>query len=925
MAEQNVIIKITSDTAGAYYVNPSGTVDNVFTFTDIDSRKVSIIDQKGSYKLRFGGVLPGSNMLSRVQNIINTSAVKEVVFDYGDITLTGTLNCQGKKIVFKNGSKIIGTNTLNNGVLDCNLHNQCFTTGTTLTNFRSVRHALSPENFGALGNDSDETVILQKTSDTIITNPKMPRTVKLTSGKKYGTMGWVLHNWNGTRYDQYNINILGEPSAYETNPAYMPIIHTMNNNGFGINVQRATGFSIKGIGMQGNLNIPSATSRKEFYLRDFTTFASGVRDSQYSPHANLVIDAFRNTSVGGNPPDDGYPDWNGTVTTLNPSGLNWYRGPNGDQASGSSGGTMEDISLDGACVNIMVSPNGQSQQAENMTWKNIYANNCKIILAAGQRESKGCVLTNGYTIDRVHTIFDASTYGAQQGTLPYIKGFTQAGSVKRVVNMGTQHTVTFEDLYMEDLFELGNAFCNTGKILFKGCTFTFTLAETPTLIPYTHFSGANLKFESCLFRYYDDLFDKRLTFIGAGLFFDNCYFDAPPICSVGHDYVGHQRMVTSVFKNCYYGAGNSYLFGWDTLKGFKGARQDGSIACGHITVQNQNQSEFGVSSPFDRDMEIHECGGFELTTVLFTTLNYTVNDAARTATINAYITPGKYVLVEDSSSHFMVLGKATTFSSGLTTLVNVPLNIAGGTFTSTPYVIADYQRFKGRFTGIYTTGSPNITNIFGDVSVGEKDLFTGFEIYSYNSTTKVAVLTGNANFTSDGESYSPAVDFGTSTIRYMRKSPPVPGYYDGDTTKYFPGDIWVAEPIDGTGQPSTKRYICKVSGYINPTAISETKQSVWVEENLYSQFKQTGGPFTSNFNVVVGTGIMMNGILISPRTAPVTINIGTTTGGTDIANGIVVASGADKAFTFPFYTSATKTLYITGVTSSGSTVYYNIY
>lgn len=924
MAESTITFKTTVNTAGLYYLlDDADPIDNVYSFVDQDGRKVKMVNNKGPYVAREGGILPGSNMLTRLQAIFNTSAIKEIIFEYGDITITGNLDCNGKKVTFKNGSKIIGTNVLDNGILNCDIWSQCFTTSTTLTNFSSVRMEVSTENFGSKGDGvTEDSVALQKTSDSVIKNLKMPKNIRLFCGKRYNTYGWVLHNWNGTKYDQFSINIIGEKSAFSANPTQLPQLFGTNVNSFTLNVQRATGFHIQGVCFGGNLVLPGVSTQAEwvaYYKKPYATFLSDAivtaRDSRYSANTHLLIDGFRNTN--SLPPDGGFPDWNGTVTVQNPSGINWYRGLFPEAPAGSTGGVMEDLSFDGATLSVALSINGESQQCENMSFKNIYANNCKAVFAFCQRESKGCNIYGGYSIDRVHTVIDGINYGAGPGTLPDIEKYNFSGSVIQFVQGNVQFPVTFKSIYSEQCFRIGDLYTTGGMSTWDNCKLTFNTTTSPLLIPQTHFSGSNSNFKGGQVLYYDDNFNKRLIIQGEKIFFsDLVQLELPPIGTSGIDYPGSQRMVTVDIERCLYGSGTASLAGWPTLKGLIVSRNDGAIAHGNITVENQNEKNYG------RVLEKFECGGYDMVDTFISAVNFTVSDVARTATINTgYVPNGRYIFIYIAGK-YVVLGRVTGWSGSLLTVSDVPLNIPGGAGSSVYYGVSDYKRFKGRFTGVWTTESPNITNVFGDPTVLEKDDFSTYYILSYNAGTGVAVLSGNSAFTSAGEIYSGATPLGTETITYTRKAPPTAVYYNTETIKFFPGDIWVSAPIEGASTSSITKFRCTTSGYLFASNIGETKQSVW-EEIFDSEFKQNITS-TTDFAVVMPAGRFIKG-WIAKSTAGITLVTGTTNGGTDVDPGTPLTANVSEPIGYAKKYDSDTTLYFTGITGNGATVTVNFY
>jgi len=930
---------------------PSGaSIDNIFFFDSPTSGKYLSRIIEGSIRAANCGIYT-SNLATLNNTRLNAALahpdISTVVFDDpkgGSFNLSGSITGHKKTFVFRNNNFITGTNTIDEIVVDCHLKEQCFTIGTTLSNSTSVLNEFSTEHFGAVGNGSDETLILQWTSDTIIQNPTMPRTLKLFAHKTYGTQGWILHNWNGTEYDQFSIAINGEPNAFAGNPAYCAKIKCLNPNGFGINIQRATGTSIKGIIGEGCLIVASATDTIEFYKRDYWTYAStgnpvNVSDKQYAPHAFIVTEAFRMTN--SLPADGGYADWNGSAgpTAMNPAGVNWYRGGGIEQRAGSIGVTIEDISSNGFVVGFLCSPNGETQQSEDIVIRNWYGNNGKCVFAFCQRESKGCFIYGGESIDRINTVIDGRSYGAQQGTLPNMTGYTTAGSVKRFVLASAQHSLSFKDIYCENLFQIGAMYANPGMTEFRSCTFSFNV-ERPepglsNIYPDYHLDGFNTHFEGCVLRFYDDLFNKRLIIFGYGHTANKCFFDVPPITTAGHDFTGIQKLVGMHVTNSYWGTGINNLFGFPVLKGLLLVRQDNSIASGHITVEQGTPELYGSS------MEIYECGGYDEASFRFHpgdgSGSFTVDAASHTATVilrQPYINiagyiPGQYFLAYNDASvtKMYVLGKISEinilpdFADSTILLVDVPITVPDGAGFTDRWIVSDFNRLKSRFTGDYTNGSSSITNVFGAVMINEVDTWSGFRITNYDPGTGIADLSKNFAGISNVGLYSGAVKPNRKEeIIYERDLPP--DYGGGfnllDRTKYFPGDIWTWYRSD----VGKIKYKCTVSGYLFP-AVGE-KQSVWKQIDPASVFLQTATG-TSDFSVIIKAGTLIRGWLYSPRGVNMTITAGTTNFGTDKDPGTSIIDGTDTPFYSGFYASIDTTIYFNGITGSGGQLYLNFF
>jgi hypothetical protein len=139
-----------------------------------------------------------SNITTALQSALNTSGINEIVFNDGDYTISGTVTVPtGKRLVFYNKAKLIGTGTLNGGIIEADKKEQVFATTLTVTNLENAE--VSVVWFGAkaeyeynVGNGTDNLVPFQKAiasakvAGTVIV-PKIPQSV--TKGKWYHFSG----------------------------------------------------------------------------------------------------------------------------------------------------------------------------------------------------------------------------------------------------------------------------------------------------------------------------------------------------------------------------------------------------------------------------------------------------------------------------------------------------------------------------------------------------------------------------------------------------------------------------------------------------------------------------------------------------------------------------------------------------------------
>lgn len=208
----------------------------------------------------------------------------------------------------------------------------------------------------------------------------------------------------------------------------------------------------------------------------------GVRDSRYSPLAGIAIDA----TLGPVPPDGGYP------------GLTY----SGSGGGGSKNVVIENVSIDGFVVGLMVSP-GQTVQGEVVQFVNGLIHNCQVAYASGQPQTRSCAV-RGNDLQYCHTVFDGRMYGEGIGVPPQMT-HNSIVHVHRLLNFfDSRGSLSITDSYVEvfnTLGQFGNGFSSIKYILsLRGCQFKlFPLDAGTKFYPFLLETYAPTKFESCSF------------------------------------------------------------------------------------------------------------------------------------------------------------------------------------------------------------------------------------------------------------------------------------------------------------------------------------------------------------------------------------------------------------------------------------------
>ncbi|MGB8190709.1 MAG: glycosyl hydrolase family 28-related protein [Chitinophagaceae bacterium] len=873
---------------------PSGaSVDNIFYFNSPTSGKYLFRIADGSYRAAWAGILPGnsaSTNSSRLATLLGNTDIKEIVFDLPEesgIALTGTITINAGQILrFAGGNYITGTVTINGGIIDASYQQMIFDEDVTVNPEGVTGDMVSVKWFGALGDGSnDDQPSIQKAVDTIVANPSVTRNLYFPRGTYNIESQIIIYDWDGTNYQFVTINLIGQDAAHFNQITPEARIKTVGyTDTFAIGIQRARSMKIKGISVEGEFNPPfSDTDWKEYYERPYSTWASSysVRDSQHSPYAGICIDPFSFETV---PTYDEYP------------GLeDWYRGTGGDySASGSSGVIIEECRVYGFTVCVMMSPNGYSQQADNIIIRDCALEVCKAAVASGQRQSKDNFVMNAISWDRVHTLLDTITWGDQQGTAPYVNGWNIAGTVIQCFQVTAQHPVTFENMFGEQLYRIGDISTTVGPVQLRGCNFDFNRNTSPILYPHSHLFGANVEFDSCQMRYYEDLFDKRLYFKGTNISFNNCWFDLPPL---GQD----ERLLTGLkglsFKNCR--AGENLYIGYSEYSGYTVSPDRKIVAYGDITItdpasistyQNLRNAEI-----FIRAGSYHK-SAFSTVSQMATTVNSSARTASVTMTLSYQnlVAVGDYFLINNDD----LLGKvsAVNYSTGVISLVDVPLGMVSGNY----YIVCCYYELVGgAFVGDLSSGNSTISNVhFQDIlglpTVGSRVKIgpIGAIITAVGSNSITMNLNAGAN---ESGVWSPLFSLSQEEEQWL---------YTADLEPNgFPSYAYII-PQNAYWNVGIRRLQFTQAGYITPG--SGQPQAVWNPDT----FTLTGdGPHP------VSKGILS--FWVKPSTTLTTFDIGTAPSGSDVFSAPSSLAGGQwhGPLTF-YYNDAVDELNFSGISSS---------
>jgi hypothetical protein len=484
----------------------------------------------------------GTDQTSALQTAFNNAAYQGIIMDFqggGTITINGTLNCQGKTIVFRRGSMFNGTGTINNYYHESDMKQQCYATTLTINpNFCSMGKFSASWAWAGSG---DYQPSAQWAIDTVVRNQDKIKLVYFPTGSYTLNNTLDIYSWNGTDYTFVSIYLVADPP--QTGIAtYLVNLNFSFRDKYGINFQSCKGSGMTNILVTGGF-VPPFTNNATFYAYSFASYTDGVsRDSRYSPYSGVVIDAYSPSAPG----DGGYP---GKST--------WYRGSG--TLRGSTGVTIRNCFMTNWVCCIITSPNGSTQNAELVLIENCNFANYKCCIAGCQAQEKLNEVRHIQAWGTGHTFFCNQTYGAASPGNWYIEGVNLAGFNVQFLNgtSGGFFPSYFKNIYAEQIGKIG-VWSGSISDCMEDSLFDLAVPSFVGYFPDWAFSG-QLRFKNSTFRYYENL-GHRVSFQISGRSnlptFDGCKFEDVPYVFSGQEIVGTtEGLGNQLFINCTIGNG----------------------------------------------------------------------------------------------------------------------------------------------------------------------------------------------------------------------------------------------------------------------------------------------------------------------------------------------------------------------------------
>lgn len=363
------------------------------------------------------------------------------------------------------------------------------------------------------------------------------------------------------------LNLLGETHVWQSAPG--STIRCGFNDTFAIGLQLNKSSIIQGLTIIGKFQ-PQQTN---FWSTPFDKWGSGARDSRYSPYAGIVIDPFTNTK--GVPSDGGYP------------GLSSYYGKSPNAGTGGSTGVrIIDCVINNFVIAVCLSPNGETQNNEEVVINYLEASNCKTVVSGGQSQEKNNQLSHYSTWGGTHTVFSQGVYGSpgHAGNWNSDHGNLAGGVVQFIQSIATAWFPSHHDqIFAESLGQIGtvttqmNVHFSNSHIDFQETT--YGIGYQPIV-----YARGMVKFENCVLRYYNGAIPGYPIIIDGGIY-ENVTFGGLPVDTSSF----------AEFYNCNYDAyvGQGIRLG-HSRKNIRSGKKNRDIAysrCGDFSLRDSETWE----------------------------------------------------------------------------------------------------------------------------------------------------------------------------------------------------------------------------------------------------------------------------------------------------------------------------------------------
>ncbi len=638
--------------------------------------------------------------------------------------------------------------------------------------------------FGAKGdNVQNDTPYIQKACNVAIYDANLWPQVVFFPATTYRLESGILlkRDENGDKEPEgFSLELLGE-SGFPYGIESYSLLNCIHTDTFCFGIQLGKGIRIRKLYMQGQNSVTFANPYLAYTSSESSYVINGCRDNQYSPYSAIAIDPFGRT---------------GTVIEANR-----YPGYSAEYTAGhTNGGTtdvkIEDCRIHGWVCGVVLSPNGYTQNAEQIEIKRTRFGSCKVGIAPCQLQSRSVRVEDFTAWGDILYFVNCSLYGAGSGQLPHITGGNMAGNMKYMFfSNATVSTSYIDGLFAESLYAIGRI--STDVVSFNGFIFKFALPTSTEAVAQTILSSSKqINFFGCeLINSANAPNGRPLGFEVANLRLYGCTLDVPvqnlsPYVDDVHYDNCIFRHITGPVETKNYG----YSSGGRIISNNYVGKNGTPIAPGQeIMFQAQDAASVRNYGRVCRNaaftQRIEHVEGVNVT--------LTVNDANQTATFTSAV-PIRWNIATRSTCPVVIptfktnefgvncfpCGYVSNVTGSVVTISGLPIGFASGSYqinTVLPY------RYHEPCIGTTTNGSNVITDVrcFSAVTsvwrVGEMISGAGIPVGTYvtarDNTAKTIILSQNATATATGVDL---FDAPIITRAFANAQPTLQGWTKGD-------------------------------------------------------------------------------------------------------------------------------------------------
>jgi hypothetical protein len=626
-------------------------------------------------------ITTGTDQTSQLKDAISITPIGGVIdVKGGDLVIDSPIDFGGKVIKMESGTKMTGTGTISNVLVDANTQEQVFDPSLTFTNLVMGNSILSIKNFGATGNGvTNDQPAIQKAIETAIANNI--NTVFAPTGVYKCDAPVIMYRWDGTDYKFFTLEFKGESSFWQAGNTRGTRFIFSDPNSFCIGFQRAKGLKIDRILVQGPFQPPTIAAPAWYHLKEHE-FTDGVtRDSPQSACVAIAGDPF----AWKLPADGGYP----TMQHM-------YRGI--PSAGGSTGVEITDVSLGNVIAGYCSSINGITLNSEITLIDKIQVRDCRYGIAGTQAQEKANIVRNFacwgnvYCPIKIGGVLGAGTPGNWK-----FQGLNMAGGTRKLIslNSGGYFATHLEDVFAEIVFNIEWSSGVGGSLTSSELGFAYP-SEVSGTHPQAHISGSGITYRDTILRIYGS--GKPIVINGSNTF-EHCAFEVPPI---------ELTPGTNTFIRCGRLTGGHVRSNYDSL-----IFPVGETVFEDNTYTNGIKFGFKSSNISPRTFITLDYGDQNRKhDITLTNLSFTINANDREL---SSVRVGEYIFGDKGDGNKKLMGEITGINGGVITVSYAPEGITSGTY----FLHVSKLKPMVAFIGNTTEGSPTITGIkmlFGNLN-----------------------------------------------------------------------------------------------------------------------------------------------------------------------------------------------------------------